>query len=69
MKKIIVTYETQEHAQRAATILGEGNDQFPRVSWFVIAIGYIYIYSDPLIKVKWRNHSLEERSHYNKVKR
>ena len=32
MKKIIVTYETQEHAQRAATILGDGNDQMPRVS-------------------------------------
>ena len=33
MKKIIVTYETQEQAQRAATILGgEGNDQIPRVS-------------------------------------
>lgn len=32
MKKIIVTYETQEHAQRAATILGDSNDQMPRVS-------------------------------------
>lgn len=33
VKKIIVTYETQEQAQRAATILGEGND-LPRVSLF-----------------------------------
>ena len=31
MKKIVVTYETQEQAQRAATLLGEGSDQVPRV--------------------------------------
>ena len=32
MKKVIVTYETQEQAQRAVALLGEGDEHVPRVS-------------------------------------
>ena len=32
MRKVIVTYETQEQAQRAVAELGEGHEHMPRVS-------------------------------------